>query len=317
VVDDLEPGQERLVELRQGGNGGMLKLRQEVGLDELEEAFDLAAAFGVVGGAQDTLDPEGRTDGVEMVGDMDLGQVDVDGERAALAEDSAFETVLHTGELLVPVELRVRDEAGVVVEEGEQKHLTFLARVGGVGDVWAMHGIALPEVAEVVSFKAAVGLGPLLVEELSRGSVASSQMSTQSAWGNTFLGDGVGLIEGQHRDDGAGRAVGLLTFKGLSAVEGLLRDNAGLTTIGAGLGFESIEPAFAVEPLPAGQRGRTDGGARRMGDVVLSAGDLLAQPLFPSGRIVVPQEGQDERVPEQRDFGASVFGLGHFSASFG
>jgi len=75
-----------------------------------------------------------------------------------------------------------------------------------------MHSIALPEVAEVVSFKAAVGLGALLVEELSRGGVAQSQVSTQSAWGNLLLRDGVGSVEGEYLDDGAGRAAGLLSF---------------------------------------------------------------------------------------------------------
>ena len=42
MVDDLKPGQERLVELGQGGDVGLGEFGQEIGLDELEEAFDLA-----------------------------------------------------------------------------------------------------------------------------------------------------------------------------------------------------------------------------------------------------------------------------------
>jgi hypothetical protein len=43
VVDDLDPGQQALVEVVQGvhrGGGG--QLGQEIGADEAEEAFDLA-----------------------------------------------------------------------------------------------------------------------------------------------------------------------------------------------------------------------------------------------------------------------------------
>jgi hypothetical protein len=163
-----------------------------------------------------------------------------------VAKDGALETVLHPWELFVPRELRVRDEAGVVIDEGKQKHLPFLARVGRVRDVGTVHGITLPEVAEVVSFEAAVGLGPLLVEELSRGGVAGSQVSTQSAWGDVLLRDGIGLVKGENLDNGTGGPVGLLALERLSTIEGLFGDSAGLTTIGAGLGLQAIEAIFVV-----------------------------------------------------------------------
>jgi hypothetical protein len=75
MVDDLEPGQEGLVELREGGDGGVLEFGQEVGLNELEEAFNLASAFGVVGCAQDTLNAQGGADGVELFGGVDFALV--------------------------------------------------------------------------------------------------------------------------------------------------------------------------------------------------------------------------------------------------
>jgi hypothetical protein len=38
-----------------------------------------------------------------MLGCVDLGQVDVDGQGAAVAEDGALEAIFHAGQLLVPV----------------------------------------------------------------------------------------------------------------------------------------------------------------------------------------------------------------------
>ena len=190
VVDDLQPGQEGFVELAQGGDGGVGQFGQEVGLDELEEALDLAPALGVVGRAEDALDAQGGTDGVELLGGVDLALVDVDGQGAAVAQDGAFEAVLHARELLVPVELGVRDEAGVVVEEGKEKNLALLVGVGRVGELGAVHGVALPQVAKVGALEAAVGLGALLVEELGGGGVAPGELAAQGAWGQAASGMG-------------------------------------------------------------------------------------------------------------------------------
>jgi hypothetical protein len=46
-----------------------------------------------------------------------------------------------------------------------------------------MHGVALPEVAEVGALEAAVRLGPLLVQELGGGGVAPGELAAQGAWG--------------------------------------------------------------------------------------------------------------------------------------
>jgi hypothetical protein len=74
----------------------------------------------------------------------------------------------------------------------------------------------------MVPFEATIGLRPLLVEELSRGGVAQSQVSTQSAWGDVLLRDGIGLVKGEDLDDGTGGAVGLLSFEGLGTLKGVL-----------------------------------------------------------------------------------------------
>jgi len=55
VVDHLQPGQERLVELGQGGDGRVGQFGQEIGLDELEKALDLAPALGVIRCTEDSF----------------------------------------------------------------------------------------------------------------------------------------------------------------------------------------------------------------------------------------------------------------------
>jgi hypothetical protein len=144
VVDHLDPGQERLVELVERGDGGASQFRQEVGLDELEEPLDLAATFGIVGRAQDALHTEGGTDGVEVLGGVDLAPIDVESEGAPVAQEGALEAVLHTRELFVPVELGVGDETGVVVEEGEEEGLALAVGISRIGEIGTVHRVTLP-----------------------------------------------------------------------------------------------------------------------------------------------------------------------------
>jgi hypothetical protein len=103
------------------------------------------------------------------------------GRKFPCTEDGVFETVFHTGKLFVPVELGMGDEAGMVVEKSEQKDLARFVRVGGVGDLGAVHGIALPQVAKVVALEATVGLGALFAEELRGGGVSSRELATEGA----------------------------------------------------------------------------------------------------------------------------------------
>jgi hypothetical protein len=79
-----------------------------------------------------------------LVGGIDLALVDVDGQRAAVAQHSPFETVFQARELFVPVELGVGDQAGVVVEKSEKEDLALLVGVARVGQLGAVHGVALP-----------------------------------------------------------------------------------------------------------------------------------------------------------------------------
>jgi len=316
LVDDLDPGQEGLVELGEGGDGGEREFGQEVGLDELEEAFDLAPAFGIVGGAEDTLDAQGGADRVEVLGGVDLALVYVDGEGAAVAQDGALEAVLHARELFVPIELGVRDETGVVVEKGKEEGLALLVGVGRVGEVGAVHRIPLPQVAEVSALEAAVGFGPLLDEELGRCGASEGELAAQGAGGDAHFGDGVGPVEREDGDDGAGGAEGLLALEGFGPVEGLRRESAGLSFVSSRLGLEAVEAALLVETFPAGEGGGADGATGGVGDVVAAGGDLPSQLLLAPRRVLAPQQGQDERVAKEGDFGTSVFRVGHGSASW-
>ena len=143
MVDDLDPGQEGLVELGESVDGGAREFRQKVGLNELEETLDLAPSFGIVGSAEDALDAESGADGIQVLGNVNLGPVHIDGQGAAVAQDSAFEAILHPGQLLVPVELGVRDEAGMIVEEGKEECLALLVGVGRIGEIRAVHSVPL------------------------------------------------------------------------------------------------------------------------------------------------------------------------------
>ena len=87
MIDHFQPGQQRLVELGERCHFGAGQFGQEIGLEELEEAFDFALAFGVVGRGQDALNTEGGADGVKLFGGVDLAAIDINGLGNAVAQD--------------------------------------------------------------------------------------------------------------------------------------------------------------------------------------------------------------------------------------
>jgi hypothetical protein len=139
----------------------------------------LAAAFGVIGGTEDTLNAKASADGVELMGSVDTALVDVDGNGATVAQDGAFEAILHTRKLLVPVELGVRNQAGVIVEESEEKDLALAVGIDGVGEIGTVHSVALPQVAKVGTLEAAVGFGTLFGEELGGSRATAGELAAQ------------------------------------------------------------------------------------------------------------------------------------------
>jgi hypothetical protein len=64
MVNDLDPGEERFVELRQSGHGRECEFGQKIRLDEAEETLDFSASFGIVGGTENALDAQSSADGI-------------------------------------------------------------------------------------------------------------------------------------------------------------------------------------------------------------------------------------------------------------
>jgi hypothetical protein len=152
---------------------------------------------------EDTLDAQASADGIEVVGFVDAALVDVHGNGTAVAQDSAFETVLHTRELLVPIELGVWDQARMIIQESKEKGLALAVGIRRIGQKGAVHGIALPQVAEVAALKAAVGFGTLFGEEMGSSRATAGELAAQGARGDTGFRDGVGGVKREDADDGA------------------------------------------------------------------------------------------------------------------
>jgi len=147
---------------------------------------------------------------------------------------------------------RVSDVLIRVVEKGEQKDLALAIWIARVGEIGAVHGVTLPQVAKVGTLETTVGLGTLLGQELGGGSATAGELAAQGTGSEAGFGDGVGSVEGKDADDGAGGAEGLLAFEGLGPIEGLWRDSATRAPVGAGLGLEAVEASFLVDAFPAG-----------------------------------------------------------------
>ena len=94
-------------------------------------------------------------------------------------------------------------------------------------------------------------------------------MAAQSALGQVRFGNGIGSIAFQYLDEGAHRALGLLPFERLGAVQGGLGDDMRVAVVGAGFGFQGLEAALAVLALPAAQRGRPNPTPAATGNLML------------------------------------------------
>jgi hypothetical protein len=183
-------------------------------LHEAKEALDFSATFRVVGSAKNTLDAQSGTDGVHMLGGVDLALVDVDGQRETVAQDSALETIFHPGQLLIPIELSVRHETRAIVEKGKKKGLTVPVGLFRVREIGTIHGVALPQIAKVKTLEAAIGLGTLLGTQSDGGGTPEGELAAQGAGSDVGFGDRIGVVEFKYLDDGSSRAMRLLALEG-------------------------------------------------------------------------------------------------------
>jgi hypothetical protein len=213
-----------------------------------------------------------------------------------------LEAVFEARELLVPVELGVDDQAGVVVEEGIEEGLALSIGVSRVGQSGAVHGVRLPQVAEVVALEAAED--PVGRDQAAGGSTAGGQVAAQGAGGNRGFGGRAGRVALKDGGDGAGGAGGEFALEGFGAVEGVGGEDPRGAPVAAGSGLEGVKAAGAVGALPAAQGGAADGVALGVGDGMMLARDGGAQvALGAVARAVVAEEGQDEGIAEQGDLG--------------
>jgi hypothetical protein len=157
----------------------------------------------------------------------------------------------------------------------------------------------------------------LFGQELGGRGAPAGELAAQGAWGDAGFGDGVGGVEGEDADDGAGGAERLLPFEGLGASEGFRRDSAAVAAIGARGGLEAVEAVFLVDALPAGEGGGGDRAAGGVGDVVGAAGDLLAESVFAARGVLAANEGQNEGVSEESNLSASIFRVRHGNLQMG
>ena len=66
--------------------------------------------------------------------------------------------------------------------------------MGRIGQLGTVHGIALPQVAEMGTLEAAIGIGPLVDEQMGGGSASQGELATQGTRRNRLLGDGLGRV---------------------------------------------------------------------------------------------------------------------------
>jgi hypothetical protein len=85
-------------------------------------------------------------------------------------------------------------QAGVVIQESKEKDLAFLARMGRIGEFGTVHGVALPQVTEMGTLKAAIGVGPLVDEQMGGCGASQSELATQGTRRNRLLGDRLGRV---------------------------------------------------------------------------------------------------------------------------
>ena len=103
--------------------------------------------------------------------------------------------------------------------------------------------------------------------------------------------------------------MGLLALEGFGPVESLRRDGPRLAAVAARLGLESLKAVLVVAALPTGQGRHADLAPAGVGDLVVAGGNQLLQTALAARLVLAPQQGQDERVPEKCNVGATFLGI--------
>src|SRR5579864_1622623 len=172
VIDRVEPVPQALVELLDREQNLEIERGQKLLAHGTEEAFDLAAAFGLIGRSVHNENADGGGDAGQLRRAVDLGVVHVEARGDAAGGDGLAQAVQKGVEPLVGIELGVRDEAAGVIERSLEEDLLLAA--ARPSDPRAEEHVRLPDLIGKLRFVLFVG-GGLVEKELAFGEAASAQ----------------------------------------------------------------------------------------------------------------------------------------------
>ena len=286
-----------LVELLEGEQNFGIEDGQKLFAHGTEEAFDLAAAFGLIGRGVHDEDADGGGDARQLRGAVDLGVVHVEAGGNAAGGDGLAQAVEKGVQSLVGIELGVRDEAAGVVERGLQEDLHLAA--ARALDPGAEEHVGLPDLVGELGFVLFVG-GGFVEQQLAFGEAAGAQEAIERG------GRKAGLMcfagGGQFAQQSGAGAMRVLAFEPFDESGGVRRDGAGLPAVLARFGRQARPAVAAIAQRPIQQRVHRDLAAGGMRNVVEAGGDLLgAAREFAAGQRLQHQ-GRNQPVAEQGDF---------------
>src|SRR5579872_6303060 len=304
VVDELNPGVKRGVEIVKGGELRVVGLGKKLTADGPEEALDLAFAGGSKRCRVDGADTQRGAGGGELGRDVDLPVVDIQPRGDAAAEDGELENPFQARESFLEEELAVGNQAGVVVDEAEKCRSPKLPGSLGIGEVGTDEHVSPPQIVGPLPLEATEGFaGPL---EFLAGRAATKEDAPKGARSDRQPGRKGGIAR-EDLDDGRGASGGNFLTQRDRFLDQLGRDSTRLARIGAGLGFEGLEATAAVARQIAPHGIRIDPGAGREGDQLRLAGDGAQMSGDLTAFEPTMEQGDDEAVAEQGDLGAPLF----------
>jgi hypothetical protein len=237
-------------------------------------------------------------------------RIDVESFGNAAAQDGLLENGQEGSSVLGESEGGEGNEAGGVIEQGDQVSLAFalvLDKDGG-----PVHHVTHPELVGFVEGEAPAvfggGLGGSLVHEAVAGKQAvHGGRSEVERFGQ--LSDSLSLID----DQGDGESEVVL-LDAAEKVSYLLRDGPGLAPIASRLRVERFESAAAIggQPVPQGVERRPSAAGAR--DLVGSLCLLTQEGIEPPLTLWPVHQVGDEPIAKQRDLLPSVLIHGWYSS---
>ena len=248
VIDGVEPVPQALVELLERQQDFGIEVGQKLLAHGTEEAFDLAAAFGLIGRRVHDEDADGSGDARQLRRAIDLGVVHVEAGGDAAGGDGLAQAVQKRIQSLVGIELSVRDEAAGVIERGLEEDLHLAA--AGALDPGAEEHVGLPDLIGELGFVLFVR-GGFVEQQLAFGESAGAQETIERG------GRQAGLVllvgQGQLAQQSGAGAMWVLALEPFDESGGFRRDGAGLPAVLARLGSQRVESVCggSAAPTPA------------------------------------------------------------------